>query len=63
MATVVNRYIGSNGEVLFPIESTAENTSSLISTKGVYYLAQTSGSVALVTGNPIGLLLSLTYTL
>lgn len=61
MTTIVDRYIGSNGDVLIPITSTTDNTSNLISIRGVYYLAQTHEVVTIVTGNPMGLLLTLTY--
>lgn len=61
MAIIVDRYIGSNGEVLIPAEVTANNTADLISSKGVYYLAQTSEQAIIEAGNPMGLLLTLTY--
>lgn len=61
MVVIVDRYIGSNGEVLLPISDTTDNTSDLISSRGVYYIAQTHEEVAIVAGNPMGLLLSLTY--
>lgn len=61
MATYVRKYIGTNGDVLLPLSETAGNTSSLVSDKGVFYLAQTEEVVAIEAGNPIGLLLTLTY--
>ena len=61
MATIVDRYIGSNGEILIPTTTTANNTSPLISSGGVYYLPQTSEQAIIEAGNPIGLLLALTY--
>lgn len=61
MATRVDRYIGSNGDVLIPIESTSNNTSDLVSIAGIYYLAQTHEVVQIEAGNPMGLLLTLTY--
>lgn len=61
MATRVDRYIGSNGEILIPTTTTSNNTSALVSSNGVYYLPQTSEVVVIEAGNPIGLLLSLTY--
>lgn len=61
MATKVDRYIGSNGDVLIPTTTTANNTSDLISIAGVYYKVQTSEIVAIEAGNPMGLLLALTY--
>ena len=62
MATVVARYIGSDGTILLPIPKSETNTSNLISSKGVYYIVQTEEQMAIETGNPIGLLLALTYT-
>lgn len=61
MTTHVNRYIGTNGEILIPVSNTTDNTSNLISTSGIYYIAQKSEIVPIVAGNPIGLLLTLTY--
>lgn len=64
MAIIVDRYIGSNGEVLLPTTVTADNTSDLLSLSGVYYKVQTTEEVAESTieaGNPMGLLLTLTY--
>lgn len=58
MATRVDRYIGTNGEILIPTTTTTDNTSNLISTNGVYYLAQTSENK---TGTIIGLPFGLTY--
>lgn len=62
MATIVDRYIGSNGEVLIPISDTENNTSHLISSKGVFYLVQTHDEVTIEAGNPMGLLLAITYS-
>jgi len=61
MVVIVDRYIGSNGEILLPIEGTPDNTADLLSSRGVYYIAQTHEVVAIVAGNPMGLLLTLTY--
>lgn len=61
MASEVKRYVGSNGEVLFPVTTTVDNTSDLISTSGVYFIAQLASNVGIVAGNPMGLLLTLTY--
>jgi len=61
MVVRVDRYVGTNGDILLPVTETANNTSDLISIKGVYYLAQTSEIVAIEAGNPMGLLLTLTY--
>ena len=55
MVVIVDRYIGSNGEVLLPISDTTDNTSDLISSRGVYYIAQTHEEVAIVAGNPMEL--------
>lgn len=62
MATKITKWIGSNGEVLIPIgEATTYNTNKLISTLGTYFFPQTEEIIVIETGNPIGLLLSLTY--
>jgi len=61
MAIILDRYIGLNGDVLIPVTTSATNTSDLISIKGVYYIAQTSEIVQIEAGNPMGLLLTLTY--
>lgn len=61
MVVRVDRYVGTNGDILLPVTETANNTSDLISIKGVYYLAQTGEIVAIEAGNPMGLLLTLTY--
>jgi hypothetical protein len=61
MAIIVDRYIGSNGEVLLPTTVTADNTSDLLSLSGVYYKVQTTEVVSIEAGNPMGLLLTLTY--
>ena len=61
MATIVVCYIGSNGDILLPLPEVVGNTSSLISDKGVYYKVQTKEIVAIEAGNPMGLLLTLTY--
>lgn len=61
MVVRVDRYVGSNGDILLPVAETVNNTSDLISIKGIYYIAQTSEIVAIEAGNPMGLLLTLTY--
>lgn len=61
MAIKVKRYIGSNGEILLPISESTYNSSSLISSSGVYFLAVTEEVVIIEAGNPIGMLLTLTY--
>ena len=62
MTTVVDRFIGDNGEVLIPINQNASNSANLVSEKtGVYYIAITHEIVSILQGNPMGLLLALTY--
>lgn len=64
MATKVTKWVGSNGEVLVPLgDATTYNTNKMISTHGTYFFPLTEEIVAIETGNPIGLLLSLTYTI
>lgn len=62
MATVA-RYIGDNGDILIPIEDTADNTGKLLSTTfGIVYIPQLVAEVGVIeAGNPMGLLLALTY--
>lgn len=61
MATKVLKWIGSNGEVLIPLSEDVYNTGKMISTHGTYFTPQTQEVVAIEAGNPIGLLLALTY--
>ena len=61
MVVVVDRYIGSNGEILIPVAASDYNSADLISTRGTYFIAQTHEVVDIVAGNPMGLLLTLTY--
>lgn len=61
MATKVLKWIGSNGEVLIPLSETTYNTGKMISTHGTYFIPQTQEIVVIEAGNPIGLLLALTY--
>lgn len=61
MAVIVDRYIGDNGIVLLPISSSANNTSDLISDTGVFFKVFTHEVVTIEAGNPMGLLLALTY--
>ena len=63
MSSIVTKWIGSNGEVLIPLSTDTYNTGRLISTKGTYFLPSLEEEVIEIeTGNPIGLLLALTYT-
>lgn len=64
MAIVVTSYISDRGELLFPTTSTEDNTSDLISDDGTMYFVQTQNTETptIVAGNPIGLLLTLTYS-
>lgn len=63
MATRVKKWIGSNGEVLIPLgDPTTYNTNKMVSTSGIYYFPQTEEVSVIVVGNPMGLLLSLTYS-
>lgn len=62
MATRVLKWIGSNGEVLLPLSETTYNTGKMISVKkGVWYTPITEEVVVIEAGNPMGLLLTLTY--
>jgi|WetSurMetagenome_2_1015567.scaffolds.fasta_scaffold1463175_2 hypothetical protein len=61
MATVFDRYIGTNGDILIPTDKEEVYSPLLSVKKGVYYIPQTHEVVAIEQGNPIGLLLTLTY--
>lgn len=60
MATVVKRYIGSNGEILIPINQNDTNSANMISTRGTYFIAQTI-TPAVATLIHGGLLLAISY--
>lgn len=62
MAIVVKKYIGSNGEILLPLSQNDTNSANLVSISGVFYLAVKEDVSSIVAGNPIGLLLALTYS-
>lgn len=61
MATRVTKWIGSNGEVIIPLSETTYNTANMVSSCGNYFFPLTEEVVAIEAGNPIGLLLTLTY--
>lgn len=61
MATVFDRYIGSDGDVLIPVEPETTYSPLLSVKKGVYFIPQTHEVVTIEAGNPMGLLLTLTY--
>ena len=61
MAIQVLKWIGSNGEILIPLSEETYNNGKMISTKGTYFIPQTFEEVAIQAGNPMGLLLALTY--
>lgn len=61
MAIRIKQWIGSNGEVLMPLSQETYNNGNMISTKGTYFMPITEETVIIEAGNPMGLLLSLTY--
>lgn len=61
MATTIKKWIGSNGEVLIPLSQETYNDGKMISTKGTYFIPQTETITVIEAGNPMGLLLALTY--
>lgn len=61
MATRVVRWICEDGTVLIPLATTTYNTSPMVSSKGKYYFPVTEEVVAIESGNPMGLLLTITY--
>ena len=65
MAIYIRKWICEDGSVLFPqneISISDVSHGALIPSKGKYYIPINEEVVAIQTGNPIGLLLSLTYT-
>lgn len=62
MATRVLKWIGSNGDVLLPLSTATYNTGNLYSTKkGTWYTPITEELTIIEAGNPMGLLLAITY--
>lgn len=63
MTNRVDFYIGDDGDYIRPISATADNTSDLVSDRGVYYKAFITDTTVypIEAGNPMGLLLTLTY--
>lgn len=61
MAIVVKKWIGSNGEVLIPLTQETYNNGKMVSTRGTYFMPITEESITIQAGNPMGLLLALTY--
>ena len=63
MTNRVDFYIGDDGDYIRPISATADNTSDLVSDRGVYNKAFISDTTVypIEAGNPMGLLLTLTY--
>ena len=63
MAIIVDMYISDDGELLMPINTTPNNTSDLLSDRGRFFKVFTHSdeAVAIEAGNPMGLLLTLTY--
>lgn len=61
MTTRVDMYIGDNGVILLPL--TTDATSDLMSDKGEYFMAHIIDTTVypIEAGNPMGLLLTLTY--
>jgi hypothetical protein len=60
MTTILDRYMSDKGDVLIPINN--DLYPKMVSDKGIYYFSQTHDVVAIVAGNPMGLLLTLTYS-
>lgn len=61
MAVIIKRWIGSNGEILLPLTQETYNEGKMISTKGTYFFPVTVSDATPLQGNPMGLLLTLTY--
>lgn len=59
----ITKWIGSNGEVLFPIALSTDNSEHMVSSNNNYFIPVFEVVIPdIVAGNPIGLLLSLTYS-
>lgn len=64
MTTYIRKWICENGDVLIPLTDITVASSTdgkLVSAKGKFYLPLIEETSIIVAGNPIGLLLSLTY--
>ena len=65
MSIFIRRWVGDNGDILFPLTDIQVSTltdGTLISAKGRYYIPINEEVVPIVAGNPMGLLLTLTYS-
>lgn len=60
MTTILDRYLSDKGTILIPLSTDA--IPNFISDKGEYFFPQTHEVVPIVAGNPMGLLLTLTYS-
>ena len=61
--TQIVQWIGSNGEVLLPLATTSDNSAPMVSSNGNYFMPIFyTAPPTIEAGNPIGLLLSLTYS-
>lgn len=60
MAIILKNYVSIDGDVLIPTKS-AEGHNILVSLNGTVYIPTTAEVVAIEAGNPMGLLLTLTY--
>jgi len=58
----ITKWIGSNGEVLLPLTEETYNDGNVVSSKGTFFFPITEEVSVPVTGNPMGLLLTLTYS-
>ena len=61
MSIIVKKWIGSNGEILIPLTEETYNDGNMVSTHGTYFFALTEDKSTPLMGNPMGLLLALTY--
>lgn len=61
--TQIVQWVGSNGEVLLPLSVEADNSAHMVSSNGNYFIPIFYVAPPTIeAGNPIGLLLSLTYS-
>lgn len=60
--TNIVQWIGSNGEVLLPLSQEADNSAHMVSSNGNYFVPIFyTAPPTIEAGNPIGMLLTLTY--
>jgi hypothetical protein len=62
MAIRILKWIGDNGDVLIPLSEETYNNGNMISQSGIFFKPITIEEITPLLGNPMGLLLTLTYS-